>query len=57
MAHVRHQRVLKLDGTLPRIIVDVDGIELPPIDIEIEFEIVYNMYRMRRFTPNTVCAG
>jgi hypothetical protein len=25
--------------------------------IEIEIEIVYNMYRMRRFTPNTVCAG
>jgi hypothetical protein len=28
--------------------VDVDGIEI---------EIIYNMYRMRRFTPNTVCAG
>jgi hypothetical protein len=25
--------------------------------IEIEIEIVYNMYRMRRFPPNTVCAG
>jgi hypothetical protein len=25
--------------------------------IEIEIEIVYNMYRMRRFTTNTVCAG
>jgi hypothetical protein len=24
---------------------------------EIEIEIVYNMYRMRRFTPKTVCAG
>jgi hypothetical protein len=24
---------------------------------EIEIEIVYNMYRMRRFTLNTVCAG
>jgi hypothetical protein len=24
--------------------------------IEIEIEIVYNMYRMRQFTPNTVCA-
>jgi hypothetical protein len=22
-----------------------------------EIEIVYNMYRMRRLTPNTVCAG
>jgi allophanate hydrolase subunit 1 len=26
-------------------------------DRAIEIEIVYNMYRMRRFTPNTVCAG
>jgi hypothetical protein len=25
--------------------------------LEIEIEIVYNMYRMRRFTPNAVCAG
>jgi hypothetical protein len=25
--------------------------------IEIEIEIVYNMYRMRRFTPNTARAG
>jgi hypothetical protein len=25
--------------------------------IEIEIETVYNMYRMRRFTTNTVCAG
>jgi hypothetical protein len=24
---------------------------------KIEIEIVYNMYRMRRFTPITVCAG
>jgi hypothetical protein len=24
---------------------------------EIEIDIVYNMYRMRRFTTNTVCAG
>jgi hypothetical protein len=30
---------------------------LTSIEIEIEIEIVYNMYRMRRFTPNTVCAG
>jgi hypothetical protein len=27
------------------------------LGIEIEIETVYNMYRMRRFTPNTVCAG
>jgi hypothetical protein len=27
------------------------------IEIEIEIEIVYNMYRMHRFTSNTVCAG
>jgi adenine C2-methylase RlmN of 23S rRNA A2503 and tRNA A37 len=26
-------------------------------DTKIEIEIVYNMYRIRRFTPNTVCAG
>jgi hypothetical protein len=25
--------------------------------IEVEIEIVYNMYRMRRLTPNTVRAG
>jgi 8-oxo-dGTP pyrophosphatase MutT (NUDIX family) len=25
--------------------------------IEIEIETVYDMYRMRRFTANTVCAG
>jgi hypothetical protein len=25
--------------------------------LKFEIEIVYNMYRMRRFTPNTVCAG
>jgi hypothetical protein len=25
--------------------------------IGIEIEIVYNMYRMHMFTPNTVCAG
>jgi hypothetical protein len=25
--------------------------------LKIEIEIVYNMYRMRRFTSNTVCAG
>jgi hypothetical protein len=29
----------------------------PSIEIEIEIEIVYNMYRMRRFTPNTIRAG
>jgi hypothetical protein len=29
-----------------------------PIPIpEIGIKIVYNTYRMRRFTPNTVCAG
>jgi hypothetical protein len=27
------------------------------IEIEIEIEIVYNMYRMRQFTIITVCAG
>jgi hypothetical protein len=27
------------------------------IEIEIEVEIIYNMYRMRRSTPNTLCAG
>ena len=27
------------------------------IEIEIQIEIVYNMYRMRRFTTITVCAG
>jgi hypothetical protein len=26
-------------------------------EIEIEIEVVYNMYRMRRFIPNTVRAG
>jgi hypothetical protein len=29
----------------------------PRSSIEIEIEIVYNMYRMRRFTAITVCAG
>jgi hypothetical protein len=32
------------------------GVEVR-VEIEIEIEIVYNMCRMRRFTPNTVCAG
>jgi hypothetical protein len=27
------------------------------IEIEIEIEIVYNMYSMGRFTTSTVCAG
>jgi hypothetical protein len=26
-------------------------------EIEIEIEIVYNMYRMRRFSQKAVCAG
>jgi hypothetical protein len=37
--------------------IAVDVVAVSRWAIEIEIEIVYNMYRMRRFTPNTVYAG
>jgi cytochrome P450 len=47
---------IRKTSMLPNIIHDAIT-DMLPIEIEIEIEIVYNMYRMRRFTTNTVCAG
>jgi hypothetical protein len=38
-------------------IANMFGLHIAMVKIEIETEIVYNMYRMRRFTTSTICAG
>jgi hypothetical protein len=45
-------------GVNPEIVIHgISSLNTEGFKIEIEIEIVYNMYRMRRFTTKIVCAG